>query len=72
MKPNMKRIAKDTPALIPQHEVAAIEHVLAFGEQYGFGNLMSWLATGWCLKQPHMRKAGTIKVTPYPKGWLLP
>lgn len=69
MKPNMKRIANAGVSLA---EVAAIEQVLALGEQYGFGNLMSWLATGWCLKQPHMRKAGTISVTPYPKGWLLP
>jgi hypothetical protein len=35
--------------LLPD-ERRAIEKTISSGEQYGFGNLMSWLATAWALR----------------------
>ena len=35
--------------LLPD-ERRAIEKTISSGEQYGFGNLMAWLATAWALR----------------------
>ena len=69
MKVNLKEVRKVSAATFSNHEIEAIERLLKDGERFGYGNLMSWLATAWVKKIPHKRGA-PFSVTAYPVKWL--
>lgn len=69
MKVNLNKVAKGTPAVISPGEVKAIEQTLKLAARYGYGNLMTWLATGWT-KKLKIHKPEPIHTTPYPTDWL--
>lgn len=57
-------------------EVEAVKHVLAYAEQYGYGNLIAHLRRAWALrlmeKVPGLtfdRAAEATMTDPYPPQW---
>jgi hypothetical protein len=71
MKANMKAVKEATPAHIMPAEEKAINQVLEAGQQFGYGNMMAWLATAWESRCPGVFTGKHPRgVSPYPLDWV--
>ncbi len=55
---NIEYMRKLSGAFISEAEEKAIGDVIKAGEDYGYGNMMAWLATAWAVK---LRDANNFK-----------
>jgi hypothetical protein len=71
MKVDFEKMRIATPAMVSKSEEQAINQVLEAGDRYGYGNMLSWLATAWEKKHPGMFTGKHPRgISAYPVDWI--